>query len=115
MRRSAGYSPLGGVPILAEVTPVEPTTLGVRMGKPAGTVSDTGGVPAAGHDAPEAERRQNQVLRSLVGEMLERVRQLSRRRNLWSPEERAQAEAELEMIMAHVRREAAQSHERESD
>jgi hypothetical protein len=41
--------------------------------------------------------------------MLERVRDLSRRTAAWSPEERAQAEAELEAIMASVRREATSS------
>jgi hypothetical protein len=53
------------------------------------------------------ERRSNLVLRALVGEMLEHVRELSRRTTAWTPEERAQAEAELEAIMAHVRREAS--------
>jgi hypothetical protein len=38
--------------------------------------------------------------------MLERVREVTRRTSAWSAEERAQAEAELEAIMAHVRREA---------
>lgn len=52
------------------------------------------------------ERRGNAVLRSLVNEMLERVRDLSRRTTTWSAEERAQAEAELEMIMSRVRTEA---------
>jgi hypothetical protein len=52
------------------------------------------------------ERRTNEVLRALVSEMLERVREVTRRTSAWSPEERAQAEAELEAIMAHVRREA---------
>ncbi len=52
------------------------------------------------------DRRTNEVLRSLVSEMLERVRDVTRRTSVWSPEERAQAEAELEAIMAHVRREA---------
>jgi hypothetical protein len=56
-----------------------------------------------------ADRRSNEVLRTLVGEMLERVRDLSRRTAAWSPEERAQAEAELEAIMASVRREATSS------
>src|SRR6478672_42190 len=52
------------------------------------------------------DRRTNEVLRSLVSEMLERVREVTRRTSVWSAEERAQAEAELEAIMAHVRREA---------
>jgi hypothetical protein len=60
-------------------------------------------------DAVDAarERRSNAALRALVNEMLERVRELSRRTTAWSPEEREQAEAELEVIMARVRREAA--------
>ena len=57
------------------------------------------------------ERRSNLVLRALVGEMLDRVRELSRRTTAWTPEERAQAETELEAIMAHVRREALRAHE----
>jgi hypothetical protein len=60
-----------------------------------------------------ADRRSNEVLRSLVGEMLERVRDLSRRTSAWSPEERARAEAELESIMASVRREATSSRDQE--
>ena len=55
------------------------------------------------------ERRSNVALRSLVNEMLEQVRELSRRTAAWSAEERAQAEAELEIIMARVRGEASRS------
>jgi hypothetical protein len=61
-----------------------------------------------------AERRTNLMLRSLVSEMLERVRELSRRTAEWTPEERAQAEAALEAIMTRVRQEAAGSHTQES-
>lgn len=53
------------------------------------------------------ERRSNEVLRTLVDEMLERVRELSRATTAWTAEERSQAEAELEAIMSRVRREAA--------
>jgi hypothetical protein len=60
-----------------------------------------------------SDRRANEALRSLVGEMLERVRDLSKRTGDWSPEERAQAEAELESIMASVRREATGSRTKE--
>ncbi len=59
------------------------------------------------------DRRTNEVLRSLVSEMLERVRELSRKTTAWTPEERAQAEAELEAIMASVRREASRSRDKE--
>jgi hypothetical protein len=55
--------------------------------------------------------RSNEVLRTLVDEMLDQVRKLSRRTAAWSPEERAQAEAELEMIMTRVRREAVGAHQ----
>lgn len=55
--------------------------------------------------------RSNEVLRTLVDEMLDQVRKLSRRTAEWTPEERAQAEAELEMIMARVRREAVGAHQ----
>jgi hypothetical protein len=60
-----------------------------------------------------ADRRTNEVLRALVTEMLERVRELSRRTNAWTTDERAQAEAELEAIMASVRREATRARENE--
>jgi hypothetical protein len=53
------------------------------------------------------ERRSNEVLRALVTEMLERVRQLDRHASAWTPTERAQAESELEAIMQRVRSEAA--------
>lgn len=57
------------------------------------------------------ERRSNEVLRALVTEMLERVRQLNRHATAWTAEERAQAESELEAIMRRVRGEAAGTHE----
>ncbi|HKV49767.1 MAG TPA: hypothetical protein VJO52_01095 [Gemmatimonadaceae bacterium] len=60
-------------------------------------------------EQPASERRSNVVLRSLVNEMLQRVRDLSRRTAAWSVEERAQAEAELERIMSRVRDEASRS------
>jgi hypothetical protein len=66
------------------------------------TDSANGEAATAGTD----DRRTNEVLRALVSEMLERVREVTRRTSAWSAEERAQAEAELEAIMAHVRREA---------
>ena len=66
------------------------------------TDSANGDATSTGTD----ERRTNDVLRALVSEMLERVREVTRRTSAWSAEERAQAEAELEAIMAHVRREA---------
>lgn len=58
----------------------------------------------------ESDRRSNLVLRALIDEMLERVRELNRKTGVWSMEERARAEAELDAIMARVRRVAAQRH-----
>lgn len=52
------------------------------------------------------DRRSNQVLRSLVDEMLARVRALSQHTTAWKPDERASAEVELEGIMSRVRGEA---------
>ena len=54
------------------------------------------------------DRRSNLVLRALIDEMLERVRELNRRAETWSGNDRARAEAELDSIMARVRRVAAQ-------
>ena len=53
-------------------------------------------------------RRSNLVLRTLIDEMLERVRELNRRAASLSSTDRARAEAELDSIMARVRRVAAQ-------
>jgi hypothetical protein len=61
----------------------------------------------SGNDAPGSERRSNLVLRALIDEMLERVRDLNRGNGVWTADERARAEAELESIMARVRRVAA--------
>ena len=65
--------------------------------------------PESGSDQQRksSERRSNLVLRSLIDEMLERVRELNRRATEWTPDDRARAEADLESIMARVRRIAA--------
>lgn len=65
--------------------------------------------PEPGSDAQRksSDRRSNLVLRSLIDEMLERVRELNRHSTVWSAEDRARAEADLESIMARVRRIAA--------
>lgn len=52
-----------------------------------------------------AERRQHHRLRELVDEMLVSVRHAVNR-ELWTPEERRQAEADLERVMNDVRLEA---------
>lgn len=54
-----------------------------------------------------ADRRSNLVLRALIDEMLERVRELNRNSGVWTQEERARAEVELEGVMARVRRVAS--------
>jgi hypothetical protein len=64
------------------------------------------------HNPPRTEtlqdRRSNPELRQLIEEMLERVREMNRNVTVWSTEERARAESDLESIMARVRRLAAQ-------
>jgi hypothetical protein len=51
-----------------------------------------------------SDRRSNLVLRALIDDMLERVRDLNRNTGRWSDEERERAEADLESVMARVRR-----------
>ena len=59
---------------------------------------------------PDTEdRRSNLVLRALIDEMLERVREVNRMTGVWSTGERSRAEAELEAIMARVRRVASKN------
>jgi hypothetical protein len=58
-----------------------------------------------------ADRRNNLVLRTLIDEMLDRLRELNRKAASWTSDERARAEAELDAIMARVRRVAAQAGE----
>jgi hypothetical protein len=53
-----------------------------------------------------SERRANPALRSLIDEMLHRLRDLNRNTNAWSTADHARAEAELDVIMARVRRAA---------
>ena len=61
-----------------------------------------------GAPAPDvAERRRNLALRALIDEMLFQVRGMQRDHAAWSPEERAQAQAELDRIMGRVRQAAA--------
>ncbi|MDF1504426.1 hypothetical protein [Roseisolibacter sp. H3M3-2] len=54
---------------------------------------------------PGADRRRNAALRELVEEMLASIR-VAANRDLWTPEERQQYEAELAQIMGRVRSEA---------
>lgn len=72
--------------------------------------------PAPSPQSPSADaahdRRANPELRRLIEEMLDRVRQLNRNSDVWSVEERARAEAALELVMARVRRLAGERHAR---
>lgn len=52
---------------------------------------------------PDTERRRNAALRELIDELLFRVRDANQHMDLWTPEERAQAEQELNGIMSRVR------------
>jgi len=52
------------------------------------------------------EQRKNHLLRILIDDMLEQVRDLQKHAGPWPPEERATAEAALERIMSQVRQEA---------
>jgi hypothetical protein len=68
--------------------------------------SGDGATPEArGPEARGPERRQNARLRVLVDEMLKSIRE-SQRRDDWTDTERSRAEADLERIMAQVRRAA---------
>jgi hypothetical protein len=49
------------------------------------------------------ERRKNSLLRLLIDDMLEHVREVNKMASVWTPEEREKAEAELDRIMSQVR------------
>jgi hypothetical protein len=66
----------------------------------------------AKRDSMPNERRANLELRAVIDEMLERVRDFRRLTGAWTKEERAQAERELEAIMARVRAAATKSVEK---
>ena len=57
-------------------------------------------------DASRADQRKNMLLRMLVDEMLDQVRDMQRHVGPWVPEERERAEEALERIMTQVRAEA---------
>ena len=56
------------------------------------------------------ERRSNLLLRALIDEMLEQVREINRAMGEEGAAERARAEAQLDAIMARVRQEALRKH-----
>ena len=49
------------------------------------------------------------VLRALINEMLQRVRELNRNHDVWNEDQIARAEVELEALMARVRKVALRS------
>jgi len=57
-------------------------------------------------DENAGDRRGNVVLRALIDEMLERVRELSRNSSSWSESDTERAQIELEALMARVRKAA---------
>jgi hypothetical protein len=58
------------------------------------------------HAGPGADRRANPALRLLIDEMMLRLRELNRNAGTWSTTDHARAQAELDVIMARVRRAA---------
>ena len=53
---------------------------------------------------PDHERRRRTALRAMIDEMMEQIRTATRQ-DVWTPEERARAEADLARIMDRVREE----------
>lgn len=66
-------------------------------------------------DSTPSERRSNLELRAVIDEMLERIRDYRRLTGAWTPDERAQAEHELELIMARIRETATRKDGRGTD
>ncbi len=57
-------------------------------------------------DPNPSERRSNLELRTVIDEMLERIRDFRQLTGAWTPEERERAERELEAIMSRIRQAA---------
>ena len=60
----------------------------------------------------EGPKRTNAVFRQLIDQMLNKLREASHNQ-MWTPEARARAEADLTLIMESVRREALGDTEKE--
>lgn len=58
-------------------------------------------------DEEPREERTNLLLRTLINEMLEQVREIQRQSESWPADERQQAEEALDRIMSQVRSQAA--------
>lgn len=52
---------------------------------------------------PQQERRKNTLLRMLINDMMQQIRELQAHDGPWPPEERERAERDLERIMEQVR------------
>jgi hypothetical protein len=76
----------------------------VQGGAPGGGNKSTGAAGGSSGGSGGSERRANVVLRALIDEMLERVRELNRNSHIWNEDQIARAEAELDAIMARVRK-----------
>lgn len=61
--------------------------------------------PSSQHGARADERRRNPHLREMVDELLATIR-VAANRDLWSPDERAQCEADMARIMDDIRQQA---------
>lgn len=96
-------------PYIAPVGPSPASSL-TRQSSVMTSPIETSASAAAKRTSSGSNRRNNLVLRALIDEMLERVRELNRSGGVWTGDERARAEAELDAIMARVRRVAAQRH-----
>lgn len=78
----------------------------------AGAAAQQGQVPEGqipGQHVPE--RRRDLLLRSLIDDMIQQIRELRAHAGPWPPDERALVEADLERIMAQVRNAALRSGE----
>ncbi len=60
--------------------------------------------------SPAPERRKNALLRMLINEMMQQIRELQQHQGPWPTEERERVERDLERIMQQVRG-AALKHE----
>ena len=103
MDESASSSPSSK----SQLAEFEASTKCLMDDKPGGSQPSATPMDTSAPTQTPGERRRNVALRRLIDEMLGQVRHMHTAASLWTPEERAQAEAELEMIMARVRREAS--------
>jgi hypothetical protein len=65
-------------------------------------MSDTAANPSA-TSPHHPERRKNALLRMLIDEMMQQIRELQQQPAEWSPEDRERAERDLDRIMQQVR------------